>query len=298
MGLRRFLKNFFYKKKFEKKKYINNLSGQKILITGCNSGIGLALTKELLKSGNYVFGVVKQNSTNISKIKSSNLKIITCDLRKIENYDQIEKNLKNIKIDVVFNCAGMFGGSSDEQSIKGFEIGKLNDVLMTNSLSAILISKIILKNSKPKVIVNFSSDAGSINLNNGGDHYFYRISKSTMNAITKNLSVDLSNKIGTTVFSVDPGNVSTNMNPKGLINSEESIKSYLKLFRRDHIIIKEEYIAGRDICFGAVINNSELFPLVILEEWHRINTNGKISVKGISVLNHKDSIHLLKKILN
>ncbi len=83
-----------------------------------------------------------------------------------------------------------------------------------------------------------------------------------------------------------------------LINSEESIKSYLKLFRRDHIIIKEEYIAGRDICFGAVINNSELFPLVILEEWHRINTNGKISVKGISVLNHKDSIHLLKKLIN
>ena len=229
MGLRRFLKNFFYKKKFEKKKYINNLSGQKILITGCNSGIGLALTKELLKSGNYVFGVVKQNSTNISKIKSSNLKIITCDLRKIENYDQIEKNLKNIKIDVVFNCAGMFGGSSNEQSIIGFEIGKLNDVLMTNSLSVILITKIILKNSKPKVIVNFSSDAGSIKLNKGGDYYYYRISKTALNSLTKNMSLDLNGKFGTTVFSVDPGNVATNMNPGGIIESEKCAKLILDL---------------------------------------------------------------------
>ena len=118
----------------------------------------------------------------------------------------------------IFNCAGVYGGTYEEQSVEKLSIEKFKDVLMVNALSVIKIVQILLKKSKLETIVNISSDAGSINLNNGGDHYFYRVSKSTMNAITKNLSIDLYNKIGTTVFSIDPGNVSTNMNPKGLIS--------------------------------------------------------------------------------
>ena len=56
MGLRRFFKNFLYKKKYnlknlEPKKIIN----QNILITGANSGIGFSLTKKLVNHLQIIF---------------------------------------------------------------------------------------------------------------------------------------------------------------------------------------------------------------------------------------------------
>ena len=83
-----------------------------------------------------------------------------------------------------------------------------------------------------------------------------------------------------------------------LINSKENASSYLESFKKRGQIIKEEYIEGRDICFGAVINNGDLFPLVILEEWHKINSKGDISVKGISVLDNESNTFLLKQLIN
>ena len=218
MGLRRFLKTYLYKKKFKKKNYSINLNNKNILITGSNSGIGLALTKILLENNNKVFAVIRVDSNNLDKIKNDNLNKIYCDLKDIKNYIEIEKKIENVKIDAVFNCAGIYGGSYEEQSVEKLLIEKFEDILMVNALSVVKIVQIILKKSKPETIVNISSDAGSINLNNGGDHYFYRVSKTTMNAITKNLSIDLFNKIGSTVFSVDPGNVSTKMKSKKIVN--------------------------------------------------------------------------------
>lgn len=229
MGLRRFFKTFLYKNKFKKKNYSINLKNKNILITGSNSGIGLALTKILLEKNNTVYAIVRLDSSNLDNIKNVNLNKIKCDLKDIKNFIEIEKKIGNVNIDAIFNCAGVYGGTYEEQSVEKLSIEKFKDVLMVNALSVVQIVQIILKKSKPETIVNISSDAGSINLNNGGDHYFYRVSKSTMNAITKNLSIDLYNKIGTTVFSIDPGNVSTNMNPKGLISAEECAKLVLDL---------------------------------------------------------------------
>ena len=49
MGIRRLIKNFFYKLKYKNKKVIiKKIKGKSILITGANSGIGLGLVKELL----------------------------------------------------------------------------------------------------------------------------------------------------------------------------------------------------------------------------------------------------------
>ena len=92
---------------------------------------------------------------------------------------------------------------------------------MVNSLSIIKISQIILKNSKPQIILNLSSDAVSISLNKSGDAYIYRTSKSALNSITKNMSVDLKKKYGTTVLAIDPGNVQSGMNSKGYMESDK-----------------------------------------------------------------------------
>ena len=70
---------------------------------------------------------------------------------------------------------------------------------MVNSISILNIIKIILNKKKNKskleLIINISSDAGSINQNKDGDAYIYRTSKSALNSITKNLSIDLNKSI-------------------------------------------------------------------------------------------------------
>ena len=91
MGLRTKLRKFFYKQKFKQKNLSLNLSGQKILITGGNSGIGLALTKKLLELNNEVFVTHKENKENLISIKDKNIHLINCDLRKEELFEWLEK---------------------------------------------------------------------------------------------------------------------------------------------------------------------------------------------------------------
>jgi len=52
MGLRKKIKKFLYIRKFSKKNYLTNINKKNILVTGANSGIGLALTKKLLELDN------------------------------------------------------------------------------------------------------------------------------------------------------------------------------------------------------------------------------------------------------
>ena len=68
MGLRRLLKNYFYKKKFDitsKKNIGERIERQSILITGANSGIGFALTKKLLDLNNKVFATYREDFLNL-----------------------------------------------------------------------------------------------------------------------------------------------------------------------------------------------------------------------------------------
>ncbi|MDC3016858.1 hypothetical protein OAY91_02760, partial [Candidatus Pelagibacter sp.] len=57
--------------------------------------------------------------------------------------------------------------------------------------------------------------------NNQGNAYIYRTTKSALNSISKNLSIDLHEKFKTSVITVDPGNVKSNMNKKGYLSPEK-----------------------------------------------------------------------------
>ena len=110
------------------------------------------------------------------------------------------------------------GPSFDNQEIKiNFEI--FNEVIKTNALSIVKILQILIsKKTLPNLIVNISSDFGSISKNSQGNAYIYRTSKTALNSITKNMS-DLFNSHGTVVFAIEPGNVKTRMNAGGIIDS-------------------------------------------------------------------------------
>ena len=229
MGLRRKIKKFLYNLKYSKNKFIIDLNKKKVLITGSNSGIGLSLAKKILEQDNQVFATYREKSDKLDEIKNENLFKIKCDQSKTEDYINLENKLKNVNIDIIINCAGIFGPSFKDQEIENIALEKFRDAIMVNSLSIIKISQIVLKNKKPEIILNLSSDAGSISLNKYGDAYIYRTSKSALNSITKNMSVDLKKKYGTTVFAIDPGNVQSGMNSKGYMESDKCANMILDI---------------------------------------------------------------------
>ena len=81
------------------------------------------------------------------------------------------------------------------------------------------------------------------------------------------------------------------------IDSKKKLNSYIEKFH-EMKIVKEEFIEGRDICLGAIISKGELLPLVLLEEFHKIDGFGKISSLGITVLQPNSEEKLLKKIIS
>jgi NAD(P)-dependent dehydrogenase (short-subunit alcohol dehydrogenase family) len=224
MGLRKKIIKFLYTKKFSKKKYSVNLNNKNILITGANSGIGLALTKKVLSLNNNVLATYRESFENLQLIKDKNLSIVKYDQKKIYESKDLEEKIKETSIDLIFNCAGVLGGSFDSQKLEKLDFMKFQEVLMVNAFSILRIIQIILSNKSSKenleALINISSGGGSIKQNNQGNAYIYRVSKTALNSITKNMSVDLNNRFKTAVFAIDPGNVQTGMNPGGHIKAE------------------------------------------------------------------------------
>ena len=232
MGIRRILKNFFYRLKYQNKKVIiKNIKNKSILITGANSGIGLALVKELLLHNNILYATYNTNYENLNKIKNSKLKVIRCNNENFEDLVNLKRYILNLPINIIINNAGVWG-QQNQDIIEDINSNNLISTLKINSISIIVIINIILKYCKKnclETIVNISSSAGSIKNNLSGGAYIYRASKALQNSLTKNISIDLSRRFNIKTFAVDPGNIRTKMNTNGLLSSELCAKKILKI---------------------------------------------------------------------
>jgi NAD(P)-dependent dehydrogenase (short-subunit alcohol dehydrogenase family) len=255
MGLRKKIKKFLYIRKFSKKNYLTNINKKNILVTGANSGIGLALTKKLLELDNKVLATYRQSSENLKNIDNKNLILVQYDQREIDETKYLEEKIKNFDVGLIFNCAGVFGPSFEDQQIEKLDFKKFHEVLMVNSISILKIIQIISKNKSSEknleFLVNISSDAGSIELNNQGNAYIYRTSKTALNSITKNMSIDLNNRFKTTVFAIDPGNVQSGMNPGGQIKADVCANLIIDLLSSNSQSLNGKFInlLGKEIAW-------------------------------------------------
>ena len=234
MGIRRIIKNYIYRKKFKikEKEVKDNLKKQSILVTGANSGIGLALTKKFLDFNNSVSATYNQNKDNLAKIKKKDLEIFQCDQSIIGNIDNLENFIKDKSINVVINNAGIWGGQN--QNFNNIDYENFTTALNVNAISIIKICEIIINHSKKdslNLVVNISSLYSSTEHNTTGTNYIYKGTKSLMNSFSKNLSIDLKNNYGINVFSVDPGQVKTKMNPYGPLAADQAALKIINLLK-------------------------------------------------------------------
>ncbi|NBI28900.1 SDR family oxidoreductase [Chengkuizengella marina] len=195
------------------------------LITGANSGMGLATTIEIANTGATVIMLCRNKQRGETALKtakqqsgSENIELMICDLGSLESirtFVSLFKEKYN-KLDILINNAGVMS-LKRELTSDGFEmqlgINHLGHFLLTNLLLE------HLKNAKEARIINVSSGAHKIGKIDLQDPFLtkryglmkgYAQSKLANILFTKELSKKLKNT-NITVNALHPGAVATNI---------------------------------------------------------------------------------------
>ncbi len=194
------------------------------LITGANRGIGLELVRQLNDRGEDVIATCRSLSP---ELKSLPVRVETnVDITSGDSIMNLIENLEDTKIDVLIQNAGIAEFNSlsnlDPQSIvHQFEVNALSPLCCVQAMLSQL--------SKSAKIALISSRMGSIDDNNSGGSYGYRMSKVALCMAGKSLSVDLKPR-GMSVAILHPGLVSTRMTgfTSNGIEPKESVKGLIQ----------------------------------------------------------------------
>ena len=184
-----------------------------IFITGGNRGIGKGLVKLLGKDNNIVFSVrdIKKGEKTLKELKEVKAKYVLLDVNDIKSIHNAKQEIKmNMdQIDLLFNNAGIL---IPEYEVPAFETSEdsILKTFETNTLGPLRVIKSLL-NLIPKGgrIVNISSGMGQLDDMEGGS-LAYRLSKTSLNALTKILSIELKDR-GIKINAICPGWVQTDM---------------------------------------------------------------------------------------
>ena len=201
-----------------------------ILVTGCNRGIGLELTRQYHARGDNVIGVCR--NTN-DELEALGIRVIDgVDVSTDEGVARLSAELADTSVDTVINNAGIL--RSDTLDTIDFE-GMLEQyrVNTIGPLRVILaLRKNLHKDAKFGIV---SSRVGSIEDNSSGNNYGYRCSKAAANMVGMNLRHDLAPQ-GVAVALLHPGLVATEMTGGRGVSPEASARGLIA--RMDELTIE------------------------------------------------------------
>ncbi|MBY0541491.1 MAG: SDR family NAD(P)-dependent oxidoreductase [Campylobacterales bacterium] len=170
-----------------------------ILITGCSSGLGLALTNYYLQKGFKVYGI----SRNKPEIQNINFTHISFDLSQISEIKTslitIFKEIKNL--DLVFLNAGMLGKI---KILKELKIEEMQEVYSLNVYANKELLDILMQINVKNIFI-ISSGASKTGYKGWGS---YSLSKAGVNMLVNLYSNEMPN---TKIIALAPGVIKTQM---------------------------------------------------------------------------------------
>jgi NAD(P)-dependent dehydrogenase (short-subunit alcohol dehydrogenase family) len=212
-----------------------------ILVTGASQGIGLEFTRQFLQGSHRVFGASRnsEKSSDLWHLKSQHndcLEIHQLDVSAEDSRERFYQALtfQTEKLDSIINNAGIIAGNEEFS----YQFGDLRQedimrTLLVNSVAPLMMTEkvfpLLSKGTKP-VVVNITSDNGSIARRRSGGKYDYCASKAALNMITKILSNELK-KYEIIVIALHPGWVKTPMtkNEDAPLEPSESIQGMIQV---------------------------------------------------------------------
>ena len=180
----------------------------RILITGANRGIGLALVQHFRARGDEVVATCRRSS---AALDASGARVEAgIDVTDDASLSGLVRRLDGRAIDQLWLNAGVLARDSlEKMNADGFEA--LRQQFEVNAIGPLRVAHALLNNlQQGSKIAIITSRMGSMADNGSGGYYGYRASKAAVNAIGKSLAVDLAPR-GIAVFLLHPGYVATDM---------------------------------------------------------------------------------------
>lgn len=201
-----------------------SLEGKTILITGGSSGIGKATAIECSKMGAKVIIVARNEEklkATLSMLEGNGHQYFICDLNDVGAVEKMVVELP--QVDGVVNNAGF----TRLAPIPFVQDDLLKDILQTNTVAPIMITKLMLKKKKVTkgasfVFTNSVAGLGKVTLGNT----MYASSKGALTAFVQGAAKELAPK-GVRLNAVCPGMVETEIMQFGTVSEEQLEKDRL-----------------------------------------------------------------------
>lgn len=192
---------------------------KQVLITGCSSGIGMALCKQFLERGFEVLATAR-NLESLNSLNHKNLYKYQLDVNNDEQvqalFSQVEEKFGKLKL--LINNAGFAKmGPIIELSRQDYE-----QQFATNVISPAIITKafvpLLMKSKRPRV-VNIGSVSGVLTTPFSGA---YCASKAALHSINDALRMELA-PLGIRVICVQPGGIESDFGK----NAKDNIGNWI-----------------------------------------------------------------------
>ena len=207
-----------------------------ILITGANRGLGLAMTEQLLQGGHQVFVLRRHESSRLAELQvefRDSLHQYACD---VTDEACIRKAFEVLSsqtdaLDILINNAAVHLDQA-RLPLEQVDFSVYLPAFQSNSVAPLIVTKYalpLLRKGQGKLIVNVSSEAGSIGECWRKSEYSYCMTKSALNMGSRILQNYLQEE-GIKVLAIHPGWFTSDMGgPEAPISPAEAAAPIVQL---------------------------------------------------------------------
>ncbi len=189
----------------------------KILLSGANRGLGLALSEYFIQNGHKVYALLRKRSPEISTLQQNyekSLFIFKVDVTNrqllLDAYRRIKE--RTAEIDILINNAAVHH-EQEPSDLGEIDFSVYAPTLEVNAIAPLKVVEVFLPlilAGHKRLIVNITSEAGSIGNMRREREYAYCMSKAALNMASKILDNRLRRE-GIKVLALHPGWFSSDM---------------------------------------------------------------------------------------
>jgi NAD(P)-dependent dehydrogenase (short-subunit alcohol dehydrogenase family) len=210
--------------------------GYNILITGANRGLGLALAEQLLEEGHTLHALNRHDSDCIASLQEQFPRSLFCYSCDVSDEISIQKALGSVagqtgSLDILLNNAAVHLDQA-RLPLEQVDFSIYLPAFQANSVGPLMVAKYalpLLRKGSRKLIVNFSSEAGSIGSCWRKSEYSYCMTKAALNMGSRILQNYLQGE-GIKVLALHPGWFTSDMGgPNAPITPAEAAAPIVKL---------------------------------------------------------------------